>query len=154
MGVVMHLPYRSPVSDASLEMHWFPVWERFTFKFTVLTHEAHRTCQPTYLPNLLVDRAGWVGLGRLGPRLLRSASNTTQLVVPRTHYKRRTRAFSFAAPVVWNSLPKCTRDCISLPVFNSAEHIPVQQTYKYLNYQTSGRAYVSDYYLGIMACYK
>jgi len=109
--VEMRLPRRSPVSDARIEMHWLPVGECIVFKLAILTREAHRPRQPTYLAELLVNQ--------VAPRLLRSASDTTQLVVPRTRNKRRTRAFSSAAPVVWNSLPKCTRDCTSLPVFKS-----------------------------------
>jgi len=83
---------RSHVSNARMEMHWLPVRERIVFKLTVLTREARRTRQPTYLAELLIDR--------VAPRLLRSASDNTQLVVPRTRNRRQTHAFSSAAPVV------------------------------------------------------
>jgi len=123
-----------------MEMHWLPVRERIVFKLTVLTREARRTRQPTYLAELLVDR--------VVPRILRSASDTTQLVVPRTRNRRWTCAFSSAAPVVWNSLLKCARDCNSLPVFKSQ-----LKTFLF-NYLTEtetiplGRAYESDYLSG------
>jgi len=92
-------------------MHWLPVREPIVLQLPVLNREAHRARPITYLAELLVNR--------VAPRLLRSASDTTQLVVPRTRNKRWTRAFSSAVvPVVWTSLPNCTRDCNSLQLIS------------------------------------
>jgi len=73
---------RMVIRHARMEMHWLPVRERILYKLAVLTRAASRTRQPTYLAGLLVDQ--------VAPRLLQSASDTMQLVVPRTRDKKQT----------------------------------------------------------------
>ena len=106
---VSRLPYRSHVSEARQKMHWLPVRERIDFKLAVLTYEARKTRQPPYLAELLHEQ--------VASRTLRSSSDTTQLVVPRTRNKRRTHSYSSAAPRVWNSLPRQIRECSTLSTF-------------------------------------
>jgi len=103
--------YRSHVAEVHIGLHRLPVHERIHFKVAVLTHEARNTHQPSYLAELLEDR--------VASRALRSSSNTTQLVVPRTRNRRRTRSFSSAAPRIWNSLPRCARECLTQSTFKS-----------------------------------
>ena len=54
---------------------------------------------------------------RLPTRSLRSSSDLSQFVVPRARNKRAERAFRYAAPAVWNTLPKTIRDCSSSAMF-------------------------------------
>lgn len=106
---IKRLPYRSHVSSARCDLHWLPVRERITYKLAVLTHVARTTGIPSYLAELLAERKP--------VRTLRSSADKTALVVPRTRNKRALRAFSSAAPLVWNALPTGLRDLSTLPTF-------------------------------------
>jgi len=133
---VMKLPYRSHVSDTGVTLHWLPVWERITFKIAVQTFQAFNLHQPQYLSELLDNRIA----------ALRSSSDTTQLVVPRTRNKKITRAYNCAAALVWNSLPPYMSKCTSLMTFKT--HLKLFSlsnfTAEWYNiYQSSGRVYLS-----------
>jgi len=108
---VMKLPYRSYVSDTRVTLHRLPVRERITFKIAVLKFQAFNLHQLQYLLELLVNR--------IAARTLQSSSDTTHLVVLRTRNKRMARAYSCAAPLVWNSLPPYMRECTSLTTFKT-----------------------------------
>jgi len=82
---VMKLPYRSHLSDTRVTLHWL----RITSKIAVLTFQGLNLHQPKYLSELLINR--------IAARALQSSSDTTQLVVLRTHNNRMTRAYSYAA---------------------------------------------------------
>jgi len=107
---VLRLPYRSNVSSARASLHWLPVRQRIDFKVALLAYTVRATCEPAYLAELLVER--------VAPRNLRSSSEVS-LQVPRTRNKRRTRAFSSAAPLLWNSLPSHIRSCSTTAMFKS-----------------------------------
>ena len=68
---------------------------RINFKLSTLAYRALST-QPSYLASLL-------HLSNI-PRQLRS-STSQQLIVPKTKLNLGKRAFSVAAPRVWNELP-------------------------------------------------
>ena len=106
---VARLPYRAHVSPARVKLHWLPVRERIKYKLAVLAYNACRTNEPRYLLELLTTR--------VNPRVLRSSADVTALVVPRIRSKRASRAFSYAAPLVWNALPTNVRECDSLATF-------------------------------------
>ncbi|XP_051255843.1 uncharacterized protein LOC127363447 [Dicentrarchus labrax] len=93
-------------------LHWLPVPQRIQFKILLLTHKALHNQAPSYLTDLL---------HRHNPsRSLRSSD--ANLLTPPPWTKHRTwgnRAFSVAAPSLWNSLPKQIRDCTDLPAFKS-----------------------------------
>ena len=97
----------SPPSSKSL--HWLPVPLRIEYKVSLLTHQCIHGHAPQYLKDLLTPQPS--------SRTLRSA-NTNTLQAPRT--KLRTmgdRAFSAAAPRLWNALPDHLRAPQTIDVF-------------------------------------
>ena len=97
------------------ELHWLRIRERIDFRLVVLTFRCLHGLVPPYLANelqLVSDVES--------RRRLRSADRQ-QLVVPIS--KRKTlgdRAFSVAAPRVWNGLSPATTSLQSLPAFRQA----------------------------------
>ena len=90
-------------------LHWLPVDYRIRYKISSLAYKILQQ-QPTYLQPLL---------SRYIPsRCLRSGEQM-QLVIPRTNTRIGTRAFSVAAPTIWNSLPLKVRDVATLGTFQS-----------------------------------
>jgi hypothetical protein len=96
------------------DLHWLRVRERIDFRLAVLTFRCLHGLAPPYLANelqLVSDVES--------RRRLRSA-NRQQLVVPTS--KRKTigdRAFTVAAPRVWNSLSSATTSLQSLHAFRN-----------------------------------
>ena len=77
------------------KLHWLPVYYRIQFKIAVITFKALTTQQPHYLSELIQIH--------VPHRHLRSA-DAERLAVPRTKLKFTNRAFSHAAPTIWNGL--------------------------------------------------
>ena len=92
------------------DLHWLPVRERINFKLLLLTWKAINGLAPSYISNLLVPYKP--------VRALRS-SDKHLLTVPRTSSTLGDRAFSVAAPTLWNSLPLDIRCCDSLQSFKT-----------------------------------
>ena len=91
-------------------LHWLPVHLRIEFKILLLTFKALNGLAPDYLRDLLKFRTP-------SSYKLRNDSKSL-LVVPRTRTSSYgDRAFSVAAPVLWNSLPVELRDIEELSVF-------------------------------------
>ena len=93
------------------ELHWLPVTSRINYKIAFMVFKCLHGQAPGYLTDLIV---------KYEPvRNLRSSKNN-DLCVPKT--KRKTlgsRAFIYASPSVWNSLPKNLKLCDSLTTFKS-----------------------------------
>ena len=99
---------RSRITDARpllQSLHWLPIRERILYKTALLTFKTRLASSPPYLADLLQLR--------LPTRSLRS-SDAPLLTVPRTQTALAARAFSVAAPTVWNSLPSNVWSCDSL----------------------------------------
>jgi len=99
----------SSITPILYDIHWLPIKFRIDFKILVLTYKAFHDMAPKYISALITKYKP--------TRSLRSASQNL-LVVPR--YNLATyggRSFSAVAPVLWNSLPRDTRDAQSLDVF-------------------------------------
>jgi len=102
---------RGRITDARpllQSLHWLPIRERILYKTALLAFKTRLTSSPPYLADLLQLRPP--------TRLLRS-SDAPLLIVPRTQTALATRAFSVAAPTVWNGLPSNVRSCNSLLTF-------------------------------------
>ena len=92
------------------ELHWLPVTQRITFKILLLTYKALHNEAPPYLKELLTHYEP--------KRTLRSSSDTSLLVIPKTRLKTfGDRAFKAAAPRLWNDLPRNIRDSDSTAIF-------------------------------------
>ena len=93
------------------ELHWLPVSARVVYKILVPTYKALHGLAPQYLLSLL----HWYQPGRA----LRSG-NSSLLRVPQTRLKTGgDRAFSHAAPVLWNLLPPAAHRAPSLASFKT-----------------------------------
>uniref|UniRef100_A0A8C6K6N2 Reverse transcriptase domain-containing protein n=1 Tax=Nothobranchius furzeri TaxID=105023 RepID=A0A8C6K6N2_NOTFU len=94
-----------------VSLHWLPVDFRVQYKVLLLAFKAVHGLAPQYLCELLVTHSP--------SRSLRSADQFL-LEVPRTKRKLRgDRAFSVAAPRLWNALPIQIRMVSSLSGFKS-----------------------------------
>ena len=83
------------------EIHWLPIHQRINFKVLVLTYQAIHAAGPSYLTELITVKCP--------VRDLRSFS-TISLVEPKPRLKTvGGRAFSRAAPKLWNKLPDTIR---------------------------------------------
>ena len=91
--VVLRAPRFSP---SLKQLHWLPVNYRIKFKLSTLTYRALAIHQPPYLASLL-------HFSNI-PRQLRS-STSQQLYIARNKLNLGKRAFSVAAPDIWNELP-------------------------------------------------
>ena len=86
---------RDHITPVLAKLHWLPVEHRVTFTFFVF--KALNGLAPSYISDLLIPHSA--------PRSLRSASQNL-LCIPYTRQKTKgDRAFSVAAPKLWNSLP-------------------------------------------------
>jgi hypothetical protein len=93
------------------ELHWLPVGERIKFKLATLVFKTRLYHEPSYLATLLVDY--------IPPRVLRSGKKQNLLVVPPSKLVIGSRAFSVAAPSLWNSLPDSLRCTDSVDSFKA-----------------------------------
>ena len=90
-------------------LHWLPVSERITFKVLLLTYRALHQLAPGYITDMLIEKPII--------RTLRSSTNQ-DLVIPRTRLKGYgDRAFSCAAPTLWNDLPLLVKASTSTDIF-------------------------------------
>ena len=92
-----------------MSLHWLPIDLRIEFKILIIAYKTPHRLAPAYIEDLLESY--------IPGRYLRSAKQNL-LVVPGfklNSYGRR--AFSVAAPLLWNSLPQHLRDAESLGIF-------------------------------------
>ena len=98
------------------------VYYRIKFKLSTLTYRALAIHQPPYLASLLHFSNV--------PRQLRS-STSQQLSIPRTKLNLGKRAFSVAAPIIWNELPTTLKSCETLASFR--KNLSLQNCFSPLN---------------------
>ena len=87
-----------------INLHWLPVKFRFIFKVNLLTFKALHGLAPTYLSDITSFK---------GDSNHNLRSNFSNLLVIYLFY----RAFSVAAPFLWNSLPESPRVVSSVNIF-------------------------------------
>ena len=93
------------------QLHWLPVKYRIVFKISVITYKALSGFAPVYIVDLLE---------RYTPARSLRSSNQLLLKVPSTNtVTYGDRAFSVAAPKLWNSVPYEIRSSESLNKFKS-----------------------------------
>jgi hypothetical protein len=105
--LVLDLQPRDHITHALYQLHWLPVSFRIQFKLCLLMHHIHTRRSPAYMADtvkLVSDNSSRPGL--------RSAS-TFQYIKPRLRTVMGERAFCYAGPNAWNSLPPFlhTIDC-------------------------------------------
>ena len=92
------------------ELHWLPIHQCIHFKISSLTFKTLQNLQPSYLSDLLTPHTPSRNLWSLDKHLL------TVLDIRSANDRH---SFTFAAPIIWNSLPIALRSCPSLPTFLS-----------------------------------
>ncbi len=93
-------------------LHWLPVRYRSQFKILCLAFKALNNLAPSYIRDMLSPYTPSRALRSSDPQLM-------QLVVPRTRTKLGDRAFSVAAPTMWNALPLSLRQAPTLATFQN-----------------------------------
>lgn len=102
---------REHITPILASLHWLPVHFRIDFKTLLFVYKCLNGLAPPYLTDLLHPYTP--------TRCLRSADQLL-LEVPRSARKQRgERAFSVAAPKLWNSLPLHIRQAPSISTFKS-----------------------------------
>lgn len=93
------------------KLHWLPINHRIDFKVATIAYKVRQTGCPAYLASSVVEYAPTRQLRSSSSLLLQSPS--TRTVIAR-------RAFSQAAPRVWNDLPIDIRNSVTFDRFRSA----------------------------------
>ncbi len=102
---------REHISPVLISLHWLPVKYRIHFKSLLFVYKGLHGLAPSYISDLLFYCNA--------SRELRSNSSL-QLTVPRTRLKLKgDRAFSVAAPQLWNNLPSYIRSAPTYADFKS-----------------------------------
>jgi len=123
--VVCDIQYGQSATSVLQALHWLPTTKRITYKIATITHRTLHTQQPTYVPEL-VHVSEPTRLLRWADRLL--------LDQPRSNTAIASRAFSVAAPKIWNSLPPSITACDNYCTFKSK-----LKTYLFTTYLTNQR---------------
>ncbi len=99
----------SHITPVLRSLHWLPVKFRVEFKIALLVYKALNNIAPIYISEMLIPKQSsdrWT---------LRSDG---LLHIPKTNCKTLgDRAFAYAAPQLWNSLPLDIRNCENISVF-------------------------------------
>ena len=90
------------------ELHWLPIQYRTQFKLAVITYKTLSVNQPSYLLSKLV---------RYQPTRSLRSSDQQLLCKPFCATEFGKRAFSYAAPHIWNNLPLNIRLAPSISSF-------------------------------------
>ena len=83
------------------ELHWLPFNQRILFKICLYIYKILHEISPSYLNNIITLYKP--------TRNLRSVTDTSKLVVPRSHFVFVDKRFAIAASVSWNALPQYIR---------------------------------------------
>ena len=98
------------ITQTRKQLHWLPIEARITYKLCLHCHNFFHNSSPVYLADLLTVY--------VPGRSLRSSSDCYLLKVPSINTKKfGERAFRFAAPKSWNSLPFFIRQQSSTSAF-------------------------------------
>ena len=105
--LLTHTRIREHITPVLIKLHWLPIPQRIQYKILLMTYKALHNLAPSYLTDLLHRHTP--------TRSLRSATANLLSLPIRTNLKSwGDRAFSVAAPILWNSLPQSIRDSSSL----------------------------------------
>ena len=111
--VLTHTKPWQHITPTLKQLHWLPVKHRINYKLLLLTYKCQHNLAPQYLSGLLQDKP-------THERTLRSA-DLDLLTVPTANLRTfGDRAFSVAAPTLWNSLPLQIRHAATLDSFKAA----------------------------------
>ena len=98
--IVTRASKHSSITSTLKDLHWLPIHARIEFKICTVTWKALHNSAPSYKKDLVTSYAP--------SRTLRS-NHQCLLQIPRCNGNYGERAFSVAAPKLWNSLPVTLR---------------------------------------------
>ena len=98
--IIKGLKKREGVEEHLKDLHWLKVQERIEFKILLLTYKSLHGLAPSYLSELVKYNS--------------SGCRDVSLFCPTDNSPR---AFSMAAPRLWNDLPLDIKQCLSINVF-------------------------------------
>ena len=111
--LISRTPRTAHITPILEDLHWLPVYQRIKYKAACLTYKAlHHPDAPQYMQEMFSRHTT--------SRALRSGAAASRLAVPRAYHSYGDRAFSIAAPVVWNSLQDKLLESTSLYAFKKA----------------------------------
>ena len=105
------------------ELHWLSVSDRIAFKILLITYKALNNLAPAYISDLLATYTPSYGL-RSSSQSLSDPPRIRE--VPTINYGRR--AFSVAAPELWNNISFAIRNAKSLAQFNGCLKLTCSNT--------------------------
>ena len=112
MNISARLIFQKPrdhsITELLVKLHWLKVEDRIVFKILCITWQSLNKVAPPYIVDIVTPNAP--------KRTLRSVTNC-DLYVPKSRTCYGDRAFSCAAPKLWNSIPVYIRKQSSLPLF-------------------------------------
>ena len=116
------------------QLHWLPVSERITYKtlLYVYTCKSMNGLSPQYIQDCLVVKTPSRDMMRT------HSTGSINFVVPVTKKCAGDRAFSVAAPYLWNRLPVHIRNAISLNSFKISHNPFASGIKKVLLYPITG----------------
>ncbi len=100
------------ITSLRRELHWLPIKDRIIFKLLLLTYKSLHGMAPSYIAELIKIH--------VPKRTLRSNSKLLLIVPPSREVSTAyygERAFSVAAPILWNKLPAHIQNADSLATF-------------------------------------
>ena len=108
--IIKRIPRQNHITPILKELHWLPVKYRIEYKSLLITYKALNGQAPSYISGMIEECKP--------SRSLRSQSSL-QLKHPSGLAKRSygQRSYHRAAPLLWNALPKDTRNAKSLSLF-------------------------------------
>ena len=110
--IIAGLKKRDHITETLRDLHWLPVEERIVFKINLITFKTLNGSGPRYLEDILKFYHQ--------SRTLRSSRDHLRLEEPNFNMKTYgQRAFSVAAPRLWNKLPFEIRACSDVNLFKS-----------------------------------
>ncbi len=109
--LVFSLRPRDHVTPALIQLHWLPVHFRIQLKICTIMYRIRSGSPPQYLCDIVRSVAS--SSTRSGLR----SSDSSDYCMPRLRTKIVERAFSYAGPRAWNSLPEYIRSAETLSLF-------------------------------------
>jgi len=97
------------------DLHWLCVPDRVTFK--LLVYKALHGLAPVYIKSMFVPVSSSTARSSL------CSASGGHLVVPHTQLEFGKRAFAFAGPTAWNSLPDIIRSTESINTFKRLRYL-------------------------------
>ena len=97
------------ITEARRNLHWLPIKYRVIYKLCILMHMVRIGCSPNVSATSALP-----GRSRLRP------SGGNRYEIPVIHHKIGDRAFSYAGPAAWNSLPTTLTNLTDTQTFKSS----------------------------------